>query len=174
MRSTCSIAPRPPRLSKGRCRFCFAREAQVSHFVYQSAHRLDELAYLPHVASKLAIQSALTTCGLSYTLICPNHFYQNDEAVCAPLMEKDLYATPLGAIGCDGVDARDIAEAGAIALTESGHAGQGLSAGGARTAYVAGGRRGVVRSVATAHSRRRGDRGMGGGDPSLRAAMDAL
>ena len=99
-----------------------AREARVQRFVCQSVHRLDELAYLPHVASKLEIQNALTTSGL--TLICPNHFYQSDEAVRGPLIEEGVHATPLGAIGCDGVDARDVAEVGAIALTESGHAGK--------------------------------------------------
>ena len=85
-----------------------AREARVQHFVDQSVHRLDELVYLPHVASKLVIQNAHTTSGL--TLICPNHFYQNDEAVRGLLMEEGVYATSLGAIGCDGVDARDVAE----------------------------------------------------------------
>lgn len=110
--------------AEGTMAVLLAREARVGHFVYQSVHRLDELAYLPHVASKLAIQNALTTSGLHYTLICPNHFFQNDETVLGPLMEKGVYVTPLGPIGCDGVDARDIAEAGAIALTESGHAGK--------------------------------------------------
>jgi uncharacterized protein YbjT (DUF2867 family) len=108
--------------AEGTMAVLLAREARVGHFVYQSVHRLDELAYLPHVASKLAIQNALTTSGLSYTLICPNHFYQNDETVLGVLTEKGVYATPLGAIGCDGVDARDIAEAGAVALTQDGHA----------------------------------------------------
>ena len=110
--------------AEGTMAVLLAREAGIRHFVYQSVHCLDELAYLPHVASKLAIQNALVVSGLAYTLICPNHFYQNDEVVRAPLMEQGVYATPLGAIGCDGVDARDIAEAGAIVLTQGGRAGK--------------------------------------------------
>jgi uncharacterized protein YbjT (DUF2867 family) len=101
-----------------------AREARVGRFVYQSVHRLDQLAHLPHVAAKLAIQNGLTTSGLSYTLICPNHFYKNDDAVRRPLVEDGLYVTPLGPIGCDCVDARDIAAASAIALTEQGNEGK--------------------------------------------------
>ena len=101
-----------------------AREAGVSRFVYQTVHLLEELAHLPHVASKLAVKHAVKTSGLDYTFIAPNHFFQNDETVRGPLLEKGLYLTPLGSVGCWSIDARDIADAAAVVLTTEGHSGQ--------------------------------------------------
>lgn len=101
-----------------------AREAGVPRFVYQSVHLLEELAHLPHVASKLAIKHAVKMSGMDYTFIAPNHFFQNDEMVRGPLLEKGLYLTPLGSVGCWSVDAGDIADAAAIVLTTGGHSGQ--------------------------------------------------
>ena len=100
-----------------------AREAGVGRFVYQTVHLLEQLAYLPHVAPKLAIRHAIETSGTSYTFLAPNHFFQNDEIVRIPLLQKDRYLTPLGPIGCWSVDARDIADAAAIVLTTPGHDG---------------------------------------------------
>ena len=130
--------------AEGTMAVLLAREAGIRHFVYQSVHCLDELAYLPHVASKLAIQNALVVSGLAYTLICPNHFYQNDEVVRGPLMEQGVYATPLGAIGCDGVDARDIAEAARHCSHARWSRRQSLCARRAGTAHVAGCGRNLV------------------------------
>ena len=84
------------------------REAGVGRFVYQTVHLLEQLAHLPHVAPKLAIRHAIETSGMSYTFIAPNHFFQNDEIVRIPLLQKGRYLTPLGAIGCWSVDAREI------------------------------------------------------------------
>jgi uncharacterized protein YbjT (DUF2867 family) len=101
-----------------------AREAGVGRFVYQTVHLLEELANLPHVAPKLAIRHAIETSGMRYAFLAPNHFFQNDEVVRIPLLQKDRYLTPLGPIGCWSVDARDIADAAAIVLTTRGHDGQ--------------------------------------------------
>jgi uncharacterized protein YbjT (DUF2867 family) len=101
-----------------------ARAAGVRRFVYQSVHRLDDLAYLPHVAPKLVIQRAVVNSGMDYTLLCPNHFYQNDEECRGLLLQERLYVQPIGMVGCWRVDTRDVAEAAAIVLTTGGHGGQ--------------------------------------------------
>jgi uncharacterized protein YbjT (DUF2867 family) len=101
-----------------------ALAAGVRRFVYQSVHRLDDLAHLPHVAAKLVIGRALARSGMDYTLICPNHFYQNDEECQYGLIKANLYVQPIGEVGCWRVDTRDVAEAAAIVLTSQGHGGQ--------------------------------------------------
>jgi len=101
-----------------------ARSAGVRRFVYQSVFEAETLAHLPHVAPKIAIQSAVTRSGMEWTLICPNHFFQNDQFVRASLSERDQYDLPVGAIGCSSVDADDIADAAAIILTKEGHGGK--------------------------------------------------
>jgi uncharacterized protein YbjT (DUF2867 family) len=98
-----------------------ARTSRVRRFVYQSVHRLEDLAHLPHVGPKLVIQRALINSGMEYTLICPNHFYQNDEECRVPLIEAGIYVQPVGPVGCWRVDTRDVAEAAAIVLTSTGH-----------------------------------------------------
>lgn len=100
-----------------------AREAGVRRFVYQTAHLLEELAYLPHLAAKVAIRKAVELSGMEYTFLAPNHFFQNDEIVRRPLLEEGLYLTPLGSVGCWCVDAHDIADAAAAVLLSGAYDG---------------------------------------------------
>lgn len=101
-----------------------ARSAGVRRFVYQSVFRVEELAYLPHVAPKWAIQRAVMQSGMRWTVLSPNHFYQNDHMTRAGLLERGAYTLPVGPIGCSSVDAEDIAAAATIVLTEAGHEGR--------------------------------------------------
>ncbi len=61
---------------------------------------------------------------MPYTIIRPNYFHQNDEALKEALLGPGIYPTPLGPIGVASVDVRDIAEAAAIALISDGHLGK--------------------------------------------------
>lgn len=98
----------------------FARRAGVKRFVYQSVFNIEQLAYLPHVAPKLAIQRAVMQSGMEWTVLAPNHFYQNDALIFSSL-QRQKYTLPIGAIGCSSVDAGDIAAAAVAVLTGSGH-----------------------------------------------------
>lgn len=101
-----------------------AQEAGVRRFVYQTAHLLDELAFLPHLGPKVAIRKAIELSGMDYSFIAPNHFFQNDLTVTRALFEHGTYLTPLGPVGCDGVDTRDIADAAVKVLASDGHSGR--------------------------------------------------
>lgn len=109
-----------------------AKEAGVRRFVYQTAHLLDELAYLPHLAAKVAIRKAIELSGMDYTFIAPNHFFQNDALVQQPLLKEGIYLTPLGPVGCWGVDVDDIASAATAVLTTAGHGGRSYNVVGPR------------------------------------------
>ena len=61
---------------------------------------------------------------MGYTIISPNHFFQNDEYSRYALLHHDVYLNPIGEVGCWRVDVRDIAEAAAIVLTSEGHDGR--------------------------------------------------
>jgi uncharacterized protein YbjT (DUF2867 family) len=101
-----------------------ARSAGVRRFVYQSVFRVEDLAHLPHVAPKWAIQRAVMQSGMQWTVLSPNHFYQNDHMTRAALLERGQYTLPVGSVGCSSVDAEDIAAAAAIVLTGAGHEGR--------------------------------------------------
>ncbi|MBC2637760.1 MULTISPECIES: SDR family oxidoreductase [unclassified Rhodococcus (in: high G+C Gram-positive bacteria)] len=101
-----------------------ARAAGVKRFVYQSTHSLAHLHHIPHLGAKLAIEAALKSSGLDYTIISPNFFFQADEDCRYAMLQHGFYLNPVGDVGCWRVDVRDIAEAAAKVLTSDGHSGR--------------------------------------------------
>src|SRR3954447_5011833 len=73
---------------------------------------------------EVAMESALRTIDLPFTIIRPNYFFQDDEDLKDPLTKAGVYPMPLGPNGISAVHMRDIAEASAIALTGKGHEGK--------------------------------------------------
>nr|WP_302054076.1 NmrA family NAD(P)-binding protein [Sphingomonas tagetis] len=99
-----------------------ARRAGVRRFVYQSVFHAEAHAHLPHVASKVAIGTAVRNSGMAWTLLSPNHFFQNDWMTREALSDG-RYVVPIGGVGCSGIDAQDIAAAAARVLSSDGHDG---------------------------------------------------
>lgn len=93
------------------------RKSRIDRVVYMSVHKLDHALYLPHFGSKLAIEQAIKNSGISYTILRPNNFYQNDYWSKDPMTRYGVYPQPLGQVGLSRVDIRDIADAAANALT---------------------------------------------------------
>jgi uncharacterized protein YbjT (DUF2867 family) len=102
-----------------------ASQNGVRRFVYMSTHRADLTPFLPvGGGTKLAIENAVRISGIPYTILRPNNFYQNDRWYKDAMLHNAVYPQPIGFKGMSRVDARDIAEAAAIALTEEGHDGK--------------------------------------------------
>lgn len=101
-----------------------ARAAGVSRVVFMSVHQADQAPQIPHFASKIEIVRGLERSGIPYTVIEPNSFYQNDVGLQQPLLGFGVYPMPLGSVGLNRVDVRDIADAAVAALTEDGHEGE--------------------------------------------------
>jgi uncharacterized protein YbjT (DUF2867 family) len=100
------------------------RNAGVKRVVYVSVHHVDGAPWLPHFGSKIGVEAAIKKSGMEYTILRPNNFYQNDYWFKDVLQRYSVYPQPIGSTGISRVDTRDIGEAAAIALTESGHAGE--------------------------------------------------
>lgn len=101
-----------------------AKTAGVRHLVYMSAAMPAGADHIPHFSSKIPIEQAIKRAGYAYTILRPNNFFQNDSLWCrAAVMSYGVYPQPIGSVGLNRVDIRDVAEAAAIALTESGHEG---------------------------------------------------
>lgn len=101
-----------------------AKAAGLERIVFMSVHHADRAPQIPHFASKVEIARGLERSGVPYTVLEPNSFYQNDVGLRQPLMEFGVYPMPLGSVGLNRVDVRDIAAAAVAALTEDGHAGE--------------------------------------------------
>ena len=101
-----------------------AKAAGVERIVFLSVHQADQCPQIPHFASKVEIAKGLEVSGISYTVLEPNSFFQNDVWLQQPLMEFGVYPNPLGSVGLHRVDVRDIADAAVAALTQDGHDGE--------------------------------------------------
>lgn len=100
-----------------------ARQAGVRRLVYMSIHRLESALHIPHFGSKKPIQDAIAASGLEYTFIQPNNFFQVDHWFRDAIVQYGVYPQPIGSVGMNRVDVRDIADAVVNALTQEGHHG---------------------------------------------------
>lgn len=100
-----------------------AKAAGVRRIVYMTVPMHPGSTIIPHFKSKIPVIHALRDSGLDYTILEPNNFFQNDLYFEADIVQRGIYPQPMGSIGLNRVDVRDIAEAAANALIESGHEG---------------------------------------------------
>ena len=114
----------PTEIYEGLLSACALRDQGVKRVVYVSVQDADKAAWLPHFGGKLGVEAAVLKSGVAGTVLRPNNFYQNDYYFKDVLLQHGIYPQPLGDVGLNRVDVRDIAEAAAIVLTTSGHEGQ--------------------------------------------------
>ena len=114
----------PTEVYEGLLSVCALREQGVKRLVYVSVQDADKAAWLPHFGGKLGVEEAVRKSGVASTILRPNNFYQNDYWFKDVLLQYGVYPQPIGDVGLNRVDVRDIAEAAAVTLTTSGHEGQ--------------------------------------------------
>jgi uncharacterized protein YbjT (DUF2867 family) len=114
----------PTEVYEGLLAACGLRLENVKRLVYLSVHHADQAPWLPHFGGKLGVEEAVRKSGVPSTILRPNNFYQNDYWYKDVILQHGVYPQPLGNVGLNRVDVRDIAEAAAITLTSSGHEGQ--------------------------------------------------
>ncbi|MDO8681310.1 MAG: NmrA family NAD(P)-binding protein [Acidobacteriota bacterium] len=96
----------------------------VKKLVHLSVQHVDRAPHLPHFAGKIAIEMAIKQSGIDFTILQPNNFYQNDYWFKDVMLQYGAYPQPLGSVGTDRVDIRDIADAAAKALEGGGASGK--------------------------------------------------
>jgi uncharacterized protein YbjT (DUF2867 family) len=100
-----------------------ARQAGVEKIVYMAVHNFEFALQVPHFARKVPIARAILESDMAFTLLEPNSFFQVDLGLQDAIVKHGVYPLPIGSVGLSRVDARDIADAAAAALTEPGHDG---------------------------------------------------
>ena len=100
-----------------------AQTAGVKHIAFLSVCNPNKEPGIPHYRAKLPIEDAIRSSGADYTFLRPNYFMQTDLSVIPVIKEHGIYSMPIGSIGNNRVDTRDIADCAARVLTEDGHAG---------------------------------------------------
>ncbi len=96
-----------------------AKNAGIKKVVFISVKLGDEAMKVPHYASKLPIEEAIRTSGMTYTILRPDFFFQNDLLLGQVIKGAGLYTMPIGNKGQNRIDTRDIADAAVHALTSS-------------------------------------------------------
>ncbi|MDO8586415.1 MAG: NmrA family NAD(P)-binding protein [Armatimonadota bacterium] len=97
-----------------------AKAAGARRIVYISVARTDLGAEVPGLGGKVPIEQAIRESGIPHTILQPNNFYQNDRFFRREIVELGIYPQPLGNVGINRVDVRDIADATVNALLGSG------------------------------------------------------
>lgn len=95
--------------------------AGVRHLVHLSVHHVERAPHVPHFKSKAEIHKALRDSGMPFTVIMANNLFQNDLQYRESILEEGVYPQPIGDIGLNRVDVRDVADAVVTTLTQTGH-----------------------------------------------------
>jgi len=114
----------PDELTQALTAYGLAKKAGLKHVTYLSVFKADQFLDVPHFAAKFAVEEAIRTGGLPYTILRPGYFLQNERRLQIVLTGPGVYPVPAGNQGLAAVDVRDIAELAAKSLTEEGHAGK--------------------------------------------------
>ena len=103
-----------------------AKAANVDKIVFISVKLSEEAMKVPHYASKIPIEKAIKDSGINYTILRPDFFYQNDILLEKPITLAGLYTMPIGNIGQNRIDTRDVADAAVRSIIGDGFNGQDI------------------------------------------------
>jgi uncharacterized protein YbjT (DUF2867 family) len=101
-----------------------AKAGGVKKIVYLSVYRPGGSDMIPHFGNKIPVENAITSSGIVYTILRPNNFFQNDASIIGVVTSFGIYPTPIGQIGLNRVDVRDVADGAVNAVTQPGHEGR--------------------------------------------------
>jgi uncharacterized protein YbjT (DUF2867 family) len=108
----------PDELTQALIALDLAREARIERVVYFSVLTGDISPDVPHFASKRTVERMIEQTGVPATILRPAYFFQNDAAFKEPVLGHGIYPMPVGGVGVEMVDARDIAEVTALCLLQ--------------------------------------------------------
>lgn len=101
-----------------------AIEARLGNVVMMTGQDCAVHQRVGHIGSLVPLESELERSGLTWTLLNPNYFYQNDLRHKARLLHEGVYDPPIGDIGLSRCDVRDIADAAIAAFERPGEVGR--------------------------------------------------
>jgi uncharacterized protein YbjT (DUF2867 family) len=112
----------PNETNEGLSAVSAAKAAKVGKIVYMSVVMpVVGSERIPHFRSKLPVEKAVRESGIACTILRPNNFFQNDLRLKDAIMRYGVYPQPIGKMGLNRVDVRDIADCAINALLRSGY-----------------------------------------------------
>jgi nucleoside-diphosphate-sugar epimerase len=101
-----------------------ARARYAARVVLISSLAADRSPQFPINRPAAEVRKLLEDSGLPFTVLLPNHLYQDDLAFRESIVQRGVYPLPIGPEGMSRVDAREVAQATVRALLDPGHDGQ--------------------------------------------------
>jgi len=96
-----------------------AQATGIKKIVYISVPMPQGSTHIPQFRNKGPIEKAIKESGITYTIIRANNYFQNDFWGRAAVTLYDVYPQPIGHVGLNRVDVRDVADAATNALLSS-------------------------------------------------------
>ncbi len=93
-----------------------ATMAGVKKIVYLSVPHPEGTDAVPHYKNKVLVEKKIVDSGIPHTILRANNFFQNDQWGQAAIMAYGTYPQPIGNVGLNRVDSRDVADAAVNAL----------------------------------------------------------
>jgi len=83
------LAGGPTETAQGLAAVEAAKKAKIGRIVYLSVHMLHQRMSIPLFASKAPVETAVRESGLGWTILRPNHFFQNDLRHKVAMLERE-------------------------------------------------------------------------------------
>jgi uncharacterized protein YbjT (DUF2867 family) len=99
-----------------------AADAGIERVVYFSMLCSEAWTDVPHASAKFAAERMIEDRRINASILRPCYFMQNDAGQKDTLLQHGVYAMPVGQVGVESVDARDIGEVAALELVKREHA----------------------------------------------------
>lgn len=119
-----SLAVHPDEGTRGHNALAAAVAAGVKKVVHVSVKYYPGSDGKVFFQSKQAIERELTASPLKHVILRPANFHQSDAGMKAMIAEQGVYPAPIGSVGVDRIDSRDVGFAAARALTTDAFDGQ--------------------------------------------------
>jgi nucleoside-diphosphate-sugar epimerase len=100
-----------------------ARASGAAQIVLISSLAADRSPTLPVHRAAADIRKMVEDSGFPFTVLLPNHLYQDDLEFRESILQRGIYPLPIGSGGMSRVDAREVAQAAVRALVDPGHDG---------------------------------------------------
>jgi uncharacterized protein YbjT (DUF2867 family) len=115
----------PDELTRALVTLSLAADAEIQRVVYFSMLSSDTFANVPHAAAKYAAERMIADRGIPASILRAGCFIQNDASLKDALLQG-VYSMPIGQVGIEMVDARDIGEIAALELVKRDQANEPL------------------------------------------------
>jgi uncharacterized protein YbjT (DUF2867 family) len=94
-----------------------AKAAGVKRMVFVSLVHGPGTEKVPFYQSKLAIEAAFKQSDMEWAVVRSSSFFQSDAGLKADIWDKGIFSAPIGSLGVNRIDTRDVGYAVAKAMT---------------------------------------------------------